>query len=378
MRSTLHTWATNYRAWLFERALPLWWEVGADHRRGGFFERIDQAGQPTEDPRRIRVQARQIFVYAEAGRLGWAGPWDKAIRHGLEFLERVYRRPDALYRTAVTPDGSVFDDSVDLYDQAFVLLALAHAYEQLGSPSELRSRAQALLEQLVDRLAHPLGGFNEANSRLPLRSNPHMHMLEALLAWVALGENGLFHERATDIIRLVQERLIDHETGSIGEYYNQNWSPTAGSLGQEREPGHQFEWAFLLRQAEALLGITADELPARLRRFGETHGIASTGAAVFSVTREGTVIDGSARLWAQTERLRTSLIFRDINAAEDAARVIGLFLATQRPGLWRDRMLSDGFIVDGPAPGSTLYHLITAFTVLFDTAELNSTSNQSI
>lgn len=361
----LHACASQCRDWLFDQAFPLWWEVGADHLRGGFHEKIDQTGRPTQDPRRIRVQARQVFVYAEAGRLGWSGPWEAAIRHGLAILEQAYRRPDGFYRTTVTPDGAVFDDGVDLYDQAFVLLALAHAFERLGRPAALLERASGLLTLLVARLGHPLGGFEEAvPQRLPLRSNPHMHMLEALLAWTALDVGGLFQERATDVARLAATRLIEADTGSIGEYYDGAWMPAPGPAGLEREPGHQFEWAFLLHQAGSLLGIDTRGLPERLRAFGEAHGVASTGAAIFSVSNSGKVIDGTARLWAQTERLRTSLVFGDQSAAERSAEVTARFLATDIPGLWLDRMLESGEILSAPAPASSLYHIVTAYSTL--------------
>ena len=367
MASVLSMRAAGFQRWLFDHALPLWWEVGADHQAGGFHERLDQTGRPIPEPRRIRVQARQVFVYAEAGRLGWAGPWEAAIRHGLDSLERFYRRPDGLYRTSVAPDGRVHDDSVDLYDQAFVLLALAHAHARLGEPDGLKAQAEGLLERLVAGLAHPLGGFEEASPRrLPLRSNPHMHLLEALLAWVSGGANGLFRERATDIVHLACTRLIDPVTGSIGEYYQGDWAPVAGQDGHLREPGHQFEWAFLLREARDCLGYDSGNLAERLAAFGESRGIGANRAAVFSIDDGGAVIDATARLWAQTERLRTSLVFDAAPAALEAADVIGRFLDTPVPGLWLDRMMPDGTLVPAPAPASTLYHLMTAFSVLFE------------
>ncbi len=32
--------------WLFDRALPLWWEVGADRAGGGFYDSLDDEGRP--------------------------------------------------------------------------------------------------------------------------------------------------------------------------------------------------------------------------------------------------------------------------------------------------------------------------------------------
>jgi mannose/cellobiose epimerase-like protein (N-acyl-D-glucosamine 2-epimerase family) len=62
---------TSLRQWLFEAALPFWWERGADRTHGGFYEKIDLDGTPLDHPRRFRVIARQAYSYCEAGRLGW-------------------------------------------------------------------------------------------------------------------------------------------------------------------------------------------------------------------------------------------------------------------------------------------------------------------
>ena len=91
--------ADRLRSWMFEHALPLWWDRAGDRVRGGWFDVIAQDGSTPEVDRRARVQARQTYVYALAGRLGWSGPWRLAAEHGLEYLARAFR-------TACSAQGS--------------------------------------------------------------------------------------------------------------------------------------------------------------------------------------------------------------------------------------------------------------------------------
>jgi mannose-6-phosphate isomerase len=361
------------REWLLDAALPLWWQSGADRECGGFYDRLDQHARAVDGPKRLRVQARQAFVYAEAGKLGWDGPWRDAVMHGLDFMQTAYRREDGLFRSAVTRDGAPHVETPDLYDQAFVLFGWASAYAALGRPAMLLERAEALLDTLEALWAHPERGFEEANPRrLPLRSNPHMHMLEALLAWVEVGGGARFERQARAIVGLALERLIDPQTGAIGEYYDGDWRFAPGSDGGLREPGHQFEWAFLLHRAGRALGGDHREASERLYRFGERHGIHG-GCAIFSTDEVGGVVDGSARLWAQTERLRTMLTFADAMpegegeaAALECIATLRRYLDVPVKGLWRDRIDADGTLLDEPAPASSFYHIMTGFLPLLD------------
>ncbi len=128
--TNLKTASAELSRWLRSSALPLWWSAGADHERSGFFELLDSDGCAVPASRRLRVQARQIYVFAQAGLSDWNGPWKTAVRSGLDFLRAKYRLADGFYRTLVTDDGTPADDTVFLYDQTFVLLALASTAER--------------------------------------------------------------------------------------------------------------------------------------------------------------------------------------------------------------------------------------------------------
>ena len=370
------------RDWLFSAALPLWWDAGADHIYGGWWDKLDQRGNALPLPKRLRVQARQTFVYAEGGRLGWDGPWRDAVMHGLDYILGRFRRPDGLFRASVSPDGTPLVETPDLYDQAFVLFALASCFESLGRPTAVLEEAYQLLDRLATLLGHPERGFEEARPRtLPLRSNPHMHLLEALLAWCELGVGEPFVTHANVLVDLAIDRLIDPVTGAVGEYYDGDWRfhPVNGHL---REPGHQFEWAFLMFQAGKILNTRSHEVVHRLHSFGSKYGIREK-RVIFSVSSDGQLIDGSSRLWAQTERLRAMLLLAPnmapadrvaANAAtKDAIAVLQEMLQTPIAGLWYDRMSDDGSVLDEASPASSLYHIVTGISPLISSNEDSGT-----
>ena len=58
------------REWLVGAAYPLWSRQGIDPRNGGFAEALGQDGTALRDPRRARVQPRQLTSFARAPALG--------------------------------------------------------------------------------------------------------------------------------------------------------------------------------------------------------------------------------------------------------------------------------------------------------------------
>jgi mannose/cellobiose epimerase-like protein (N-acyl-D-glucosamine 2-epimerase family) len=349
-----------FDVWARTSALPLWWTVGADHAGGGFHEALSLDGKPLNLPRRVRVQARQTYVYAAASLAGWSGPWLQAARHGLADLRRRYRRPDGLFRSLAAVDGAVLDDGAMLYDQAFVLLALATLHR--AEPLEAGHAAEALhLRDALARLRHPGGGFREAGAQ-PFQANPHMHLLEAALAWTEAGGDRGWAALAEEIVELALAHFIQPD-GTLREVYDRRWSPAPGAAGARVEPGHLFEWAWLLHRFGQGFGARrAVQAAHRLYATALRHVDPGRGVAVNAVTAAGEVVDPSARLWPQAEYLKAALRLDGdaTDRAPRAAAALAAYLRTSVQGAWRDRMRADGGFAAEPSPASSLYHIVGA------------------
>ena len=235
--------AARFADWLRVKALPVWSSLG-QASDGAFAESLSLDGRALAMPRRARVQARQIYVYAAAGAGGWQGPWRSIVQRGLDRLYADYLMPDGLCRTTLTPDGGPLDDTPYLYDQAFVLFALSAAKTAGIDDPTLETRAVRIRDALMAN-APATDGLIEAGDH-PHQSNAHMHLLEACLGWEAAGGDAGWTRLADRIVDLALARFIDPEGGFLREFFGPDWTPAAGEDGRLVEPGHQFEWAWLL------------------------------------------------------------------------------------------------------------------------------------
>ena len=206
------------RTWLVGDALPLWADKGVDRAQGGFYERLNRDLTPYEEPRRARLVSRQIYCFAAGHDMGWDGAAAELVAHGLDFLTTRLLADDGTVIMAVSIDGSMTKTDYDPYDYAFVLFALAAAAKSLAGREDLHALAQKVRDRLIANWKHPVIGFTEA---LPLKSNPHMHLLEAFLAWAELvgDEDSKWQTLADEMVELARTRLIDPATGALTEFF---------------------------------------------------------------------------------------------------------------------------------------------------------------
>lgn len=370
----LATLSRRFDDWLYTHALPLWWEKGADHVRGGFFDLLDQTGNPVDAPRRARVQARQSWVYGVAGEMGWTGPWRHAAEQGLGFLFKHQGRSDGQFSTKAAENGAVLDTTAFLYDQTFILLALAQLHK-MNIDADAAETALKLLKSINAGRRHAAGGFVESGEQ-PFQSNPLMHLFEAALAWCETGDHdGAWDELADELAELCLSRMIDPASGAVAEYYDAAWRPLPFGGAQHLSPGHQFEWAWLLGRWSRLHNYAgAHKAATRLFETG-TRGVDSVRqVAIFEMSLDFAITQPAARLWAQAERIKAALLLMETakeseraryrDEAVAAAAALWRYLETPVPGLWRDRMTPDGKFIEEAAPASSFYHIICAISVL--------------
>jgi mannose/cellobiose epimerase-like protein (N-acyl-D-glucosamine 2-epimerase family) len=374
--SDAHALHAQLRDWLVHAAYPLWAQAGYDRVRGGFHERLAADGPVETDARRARVQVRQVYAFANAPALGWAGDPVPLVSGGLDSFLTHYRRADGLFLTLCAPDGTTLDGQALLYDQAFVLLALAASHQVLGPRPALVHEAQALLSSIERLLRHRGPGFDSGlPERLPLLSNPHMHLLEAALSWEEASPETQWRALRDELVDLALARLIDPRSGALLEYFDQDWQPLPGAEGHIVEPGHLFEWAWLLQRCG---GERADAAALRLIHIAEGHGV-RRGLVLNAVLDDFTIHDAQARLWPQTERLKALALaaVKDARywpAVVAAGRAMLRYIAVAPEGLWYDTITVNERFIAEPSPASSLYHLVTAIAQLGAALEAKSSA----
>jgi len=365
----------RFAKWLRCGALPLWAATGQDES-GGFVEALSLDGRAQHSARRARVQARQIWSYVEAGRLGWEGPWRRAVESGCRYFETYHLDKDGACRTLLNSDGSPLDETIVLYDQAFSMLALSAARRVVADGDRLEDAAMRMRGLLSER-RHVRGGYKEAGKH-PYQSNPHMHLLEACLAWHDVGGDSTWLEMADGLVDLALSSFIDARGGFLREFFDADWQPFDGEDGRLVEPGHQFEWAWLLARYAALRKRPeALEAAEGLYEYGLRGVDERTGIALDALNDDGRPRGGRARLWPQTEWLKAALKLAEVGdpahasqRLKEAEAALGAINGYLLPfGLWRDKRLANGSFIEEPAPASSFYHIVGAYSQLQASAD---------
>ena len=367
------------RKHLLEEFLPLWSEHGVDRERGGFHPELTRELRPgPRDFKRLVSQARQVYAFSHAALLG-APSWALATaQHGLEFMNEKFwdaRHGGWFFTTDLA--GQPLDRRKDSYAHAFVLFAMAYYYRAAEDEEALRI-AERTLDLLEEHLSDPEhGGFLEGATERwepisePRRQNPHMHLLEGLLALYQATGGSRYLERAHDIVRLFQKAFMDSEQGCLGEYFGDSWQPYPGALGQMLEPGHHFEWVWLLHQYASTCGTDSLLNDAdRIFRFALRFGLDPEQGGVFDdINRDRAVVRDTKRLWPQTELIKAlaaryeTLADREALGSLDQALeyCFSRHVDPVHRG-WNDHLTREGKVFSGYMPATSVYHITLALS----------------
>ena len=201
----------------------------------------------------------------------------------------------------------------------------------------------------------------DQEGKICFEANPHMHLFEASLAWMETDPDPLWIELADEILELCLQHLIDPKTGFLSEHFEAGWKPLMSGQRFVVEPGHQFEWSWLLSRYEKLRKVNLGMIRSSLFESSEKFGIHKSGKFVFDeIWSDGSEKKQSSRFWPQCERIKCAVAMGKKQTAEDAMQGLLCFFETEHPGLWYDQRDPEGQFNLENSKASSLYHIISA------------------
>jgi mannose/cellobiose epimerase-like protein (N-acyl-D-glucosamine 2-epimerase family) len=195
-----------------------------------------------------------------------------------------------------------------------------------------------------------------------------MHLVEALLALAEVAPDAGALREARALVELLGARWLDARTGALGEHFDPSWHPLAGAAGLVVEPGHHFEWVWLLDRLDAIEPNDATRaLSARLFDFGRRFGVDADGGVFDQVDRGGHPLAATKRLWPQTERVK-ALAARSLATGDASLRgelEAGLRYCFARhvdpkSRGWFEQLARDGRVLSEAQNATSVYHVVVA------------------
>lgn len=382
MASGLHSTIRSLQTRLFLRWCPKWYGAFADEA-GGFHERLGKGFKPVATgQRRLVTQCRQLSIYSDH-----SARENKALYKNLqaqfEFILARYHVPDTgLWHFALDDQGQVTDQTCDLYALSFVIFSCSHYYRATGDKRAKEAARQVL--DLVDRkfrlpvgLAEAIGPDFKPLSKMR-RQNPHMHLLEACLFAHETWGDPAYAAMADEMVGLFESHFFHPEICALVEFFDDNLKPHA-EKGGHLEPGHYFEWVWLLKKHAALKNDPArhDAVAMRLLDWANKYGWDEIHGGIYdTLAADGRVLADTKRIWPFCEALKANALMLtlapDRQAIKDrVSAMVAVFedKYMQERGFWTEWLNRDLSPAADYMPGTTPYHVYFGITETLDVLE---------
>lgn len=359
--------------WLTKFALPLWSKAGVDPVTGVHYEHLFVSGEANRQcDRRVRVQARQSFVFAAAQEKGWFQSGDVASKM-LDFLLENGRHPqrNGGYIRTFNLDGLQSDTAQDLYDHAFIFLAIAWVYRVTKNPTLLQ-QANELLIYLNHEFRSDVGGWKEGDYVTDCRrQNPHMHLFEAFLAMyeTTLDKKWLFEVDA--IFVLFNDKFYQKSNQVVLEFFDEEWAPKSEGAGFPIEPGHSMEWVWLLDWYQQYTDQPLSPIIEGLFATGCRIGVSPSGLLYDVILANGEVLSENKRCWGITEYIKACVVMArkghqeaEVRLIEAVDNLFSYYLTTNVTGTYVEHRGPNNEDLTEYVPATTLYHITMAAVVL--------------
>lgn len=337
-----------------ERIVPLWQGPGWNADMALPYEALDAQHRPLPVQRyRAMACARQLYLFSS--RIGQPGAAERAAALFRSLQKHFHDAEHGGWFYSIDAQGKPLDRRKDLYTHAFIVFACAHYWGKVGE-GLVEATLNAALEVVDQQFARDDGlyeaslGEDWADLGSGPLQNPQMHLAEAFLQVLAVREDEHVQQSLLQLCEALQMHFVEPQHGLMLE-------KPRGAVDNWFEPGHQFEWFYLLETSPLLRGTP---LHASIdKAFGYAERVGVKNAAVLAMLDvEGNVLDATQRIWAQAEYLR-ALVLRSGNEAKLLAQLKAMEQQFLHAGGWYECRDGAGLVSRHDMPSTTPYHLAT-------------------
>ena len=341
--------------------IALWQGPGWNAELALPYEALDHQGAVLPVTRyRAMACARQLYVFTTLigdARHPYAPERAAALFRSLN--KHFHDAEHGGWFYSVDAQGAPLETQKDLYTHAFIIFACAH-YFRVSADKLAEATLDAALEVVARHFAcgplyHAALTRNWQDAGKGALQNPLMHLTEALLAVLAARTDQPTEQRLLALCDGMAAHFID-ANGLLME-------KPVGALDNWFEPGHQFEWLYLLETSALLSGHPLRDALRKAFAFSERQGLAASGAVLAALDTTGKVLDANQRIWAQTEHLRALTL-----APVDQTRLLNALSGFAERYLhasgWNESLDATGAINRLDLPSTTAYHLATGYAAV--------------
>lgn len=366
------------QSFLFDELLTRWSVQGIDAKQGFSYESMTHDWRRNEVGRvRLLTQCRQLYTFSHACQLQPNPEWQAKLTPLFEFIVSHYFIDDR-WIFSLNDDLTVKDTQSDAYALAFVLLSFSHYFMATKDEHALTYMKQTH-RFLLDTMQAKSGGFFESypvDASQIRRQNPHMHLLEGYIAAFNVTHDDAYKQTIQSLLDLTFAHFYDKKSKTLREFFTSDWQPDPDT-GNQVEPGHHFEWVWLLYQANTILpNADYTDLAQQLWLTATRHGMAKNGG-IFNQIDGHTyqAIDQSKRIWPITEYLKAITVM-PIGKEEKIDRLEKALDFMQRyyflpNGRWNEYLNADNSPKDFPLPGTSSYHIFLGLAEVITWAKSN-------
>ena len=336
------TQAIRVEKMLRQDVLDVWFPRSVDNEHGGFYSVFSREWKPGPSQGKFSVfQGRMTWISSQVvlRRPEMRDRFLPIAQHGLQFLSDVlWDKKYGGFFWGVDDNGAIspsFGDNKEMYGESFGLYGAAAAY-QATKDSKALMLAQREFHWMEEH-AHDQknGGYFELLTRdgKPVQAdangmppgdtahggfipgyksmNTHIHLLEAMSQLYEVWKDDLVRTRLQELLTIVRDKICV-EPGVMNLYFTNDWRP----IPDHDSYGHDVETAYLMLEAEDVLGVPHDPRTEHMAKMLVDHALAfgwdeKLGGFYGEGTTFGKPEEKSKDWWVEMEGLNALLLMHE-------------------------------------------------------------------